>query len=185
MTHLANLEDHPISKVQWENVNLLRANSYNPNVVLTPELKLLRFSLLKQGWVQPILVGHDPGEEARVFEIIDGYHRYTLCKTDKAVWALTQGLVPVVVMHLTVPERMMLTVRINRAKGNHMAIRMHEIVAQLHNELGVSIADISEGIGADKHEIDTLLMEDIFKKKDVANVPYSKSWVPTKRTVSK
>ena len=185
MSNLLNLENHPISRIQWVDVNSLKANSYNPNVVMSPEMKLLKLSLKLQGWIQPILVSHDPEDQERQFEVIDGYHRFTLCKTDPEVNSLTQGLVPVVVLELTRAQRMMLTIRINRAKGNHMAIKMHEIVASLHNEHGVSIQDICTGIGADKHEVETLLMENIFQKKDVANVPFSKAWIPAKRRIVK
>ena len=45
----------PISKVTWINVDNLKSNNYNPNVVLNQELKLLEFSILKNGWIQPIL----------------------------------------------------------------------------------------------------------------------------------
>lgn len=175
---LSTIENHPISRVQWVSVNDLRANSYNPNVVLTPEMKLLSFSLLKQGWIQPILVSSDPEERSGKYEVIDGFHRFTLAKTDPRVNAMTKGLVPVVIMELSQAERMMLTIRINRAKGNHMAIKMHEIVSTLHHGLGVPLKDICEGIGADKHEVETLMAENVFIKRDVANVPYSKSWVP-------
>lgn len=177
---LDTLDQHPISRVQWESVNNLKANSYNPNVVMTPELKLLKFSLLKQGWIQPILVSHAPEDTEREYEVIDGFHRWTLARTDKEVNAMTGGLVPVVVMEMTKAERMMLTVRINRAKGNHMAIKMHEVVSELHYVHGVSVADIGFGIGADKHEVETLLMENIFQKKKVEAIPYSKAWVPAK-----
>jgi len=185
MSDLSKRGNHPVSRIQWVDANTLKANSYNPNVVMSPEMKLLKLSLMLQGWIQPILVSHDPDDPDRQYEVIDGYHRFTLCKTDPEVNHMTKGFVPVVVLELTKPERMMLTIRINRAKGNHMAIRMHDIVAALHNDFGVTIPEICEGIGADKHEVETLLMENIFQKKDVANVPYSKSWVPNKRKVVK
>lgn len=171
-------KNHPINNIVWEDVNALKANSYNPNVVMTPEMKLLKHSLMMQGWIQPILVCRDL--KTGDYEVIDGFHRFTLCKTDPDINAMTEGLVPVVIMDLSKSERMMLTIRINRAKGNHMAIKMHEIVYELHHDHGCSIEQISKGIGADKHEVETLLMENVFEKKNVANVPYSKAWVPAK-----
>lgn len=162
---------HPIDTITWVDVNGLKANDYNPNVVLTPELRLLKLSILQQGWIQPVLI-------SKGMDIIDGFHRYTLCKTDKEVYAMTGGKVPCAVLDLTRSERMMLTVRINRAKGNHMALKMHELVSELHYDLGVDLKDISKGIGAAKHEVETLLMENIFQKKEVAKHSYSKSWYP-------
>ena len=46
----------PINQVQWRLASSLHANSCNPNVVFTPELKLLERSILKCGWIQPIIV---------------------------------------------------------------------------------------------------------------------------------
>lgn len=177
------IESHPISRVVWQDVNDLRANSYNPNVVLPQEMRLLKLSLMAQGWIQPILVGVDPADDSKVFEIIDGFHRYTLAKTDPEVNLLTGGLVPIVPLELSRAESMMLTIRINRAKGNHVAVRMHDIVYRLHTELGCSINSICAGIGATPHEVEVLLMKDIFQKKDVENTPYSKAWVPKKGKV--
>ena len=49
----------PINQVQWRPADALHANSWNPNVVFTPELKLLERSILKCGWIQPIIVNPD------------------------------------------------------------------------------------------------------------------------------
>lgn len=165
---------HPISNIQWVDVSLLQANDYNPNVVVSPEFKLLKFSLLTQGWIQPILVC--PKGEG--YEIIDGFHRATLAKTDKDVAALADGKVPVCIMELDEAERKMLTIRINRAKGSHVAVRMHEIVVSLINEHGYSIKQVCEGIGADKSEVELLLTDNVFKKFDIENTPYSRAWEP-------
>jgi ParB-like chromosome segregation protein Spo0J len=186
------LSEHPISNIQWVKVSALQANDYNPNVVVSPEFKLLKFSLLKQGWLQPILVckkvvnsediPQDNGltvvAETVVYEIIDGFHRATLAKTDKDVAAMTGGLVPVCVMDLTEADRKMLTIRINRAKGSHVAVKMHDIIVSLINDHGLSIKDVCQGIGADKSEVELLLTDNVFKKLDIENTPYSRAWEP-------
>ncbi len=66
----------PIENIVWKSVDDLDANNYNPNVVDKPELELLAFSLLKTGWIQPILVNADPARASRPV-IIDGFHRWT------------------------------------------------------------------------------------------------------------
>lgn len=174
------LTEHPISNVQWVAVSRLQANGYNPNVVVTPEFKLLKFSLLKQGWIQPILVCPVEGTEDAL-EIIDGFHRATLAKTDKEVAEMTGGMVPVSILPLDVAERKMLTIRINRAKGSHVAVKMHEIVVSLINEHGKSIKEVCQGIGADKSEVELLLTDNVFKKLDIENTPYSRAWEPNPR----
>ena len=165
---------HPIENVQWIPVDKLSCNDYNPNVVYKQELSLLKYSILETGWIQPILISSE-------MIIIDGFHRVTLAKTDKEVNALTNGLVPCTVMELTEPERIMLTIRINRAKGSHIAFRMSDCVKQLVHDHGTSIENICKGIGANKDEIELLLCKDVFEKKGInENSKYSLAWVPRK-----
>lgn len=165
------LEQHPISRVEWVKATQLSANDYNPNQVQATEMRLLAHSLVSTGWIQPILTD-------QFYEIIDGFHRATLARTDKQVIALTNGVVPVVRLELSTAERMMLTIRINRAKGTHMAFRMADIVKTLINELGLSYEDVMQGIGANRSEVELLMQESVFKKLDVENHAYSKAWYP-------
>lgn len=166
------IKDMPISSVQWVDVDDLSANDYNPNVVFTKEMELLKLSILKNGWIQPVLVTQD-------LVIIDGFHRSSLAKADKDVRKLTNGKVPVVIMNLTEPERMLLTIRINRAKGSHIAVRMSEVIKRLVNEYGISIKSICEQIGATKDEVDLLLMDSVFKAFDITKESkYSHAWQP-------
>jgi ParB-like chromosome segregation protein Spo0J len=172
----------PIDNVKWVDVNLLDSNDYNPNHVMGPEMRLLAFSIKKQGWIQPILVwpnpNKEPGQQEPRFTIIDGFHRHLVTKTDKEVWNLTGGKVPVVIMDMTEAERMLLTIRINRAKGNHAAFKMHEIVSAVVENHGLTIPEVCEAIGADQDEIETLLAKDVFEKKKVDQFNYSTAWVP-------
>lgn len=166
------IKDMPISKVEWVDVKKLSANDYNPNVVYSKEMELLKLSILKNGWIQPILVTQD-------YVIIDGFHRASLAKADKQVSALTGGKVPCVIMNLSEPERMLLTIRINRAKGSHIAVKMSDIIKSLVNDFGVPIDEICNQIGANKDEIELLLMDSVFKKYDITKESkYSKAWIP-------
>jgi len=163
---------HPIENIKWLDASLLKANDYNPNCVYNQELRLLEFSILKQGWIQPLLVTQD-------YEIIDGFHRWSLVKMSKELKALTDGKVPCCVMALTEPERIMLTIRINRAKGSHIAVRMHDAITKLVKEYAISPEEIGKGIGANRDEVDLLLMENVFKKLDIQSHKYSKAWYPS------
>jgi len=165
------LSEHPIMNVQWVDADLLHANAYNPNICYNQELRLLEHSIATTGWLQPILVTQD-------YEIIDGFHRWNLAKASKKLRALTEGKVPVCMMNLTEAERMLLTVRINRAKGSHIAVKMHELVRSLVEEHGVSREEVARGIGANLDEVDLLLMDGVFKKLNIAEHKYSKAWYP-------
>ena len=165
-------DQQPISKVQWVDVNKLQANDYNPNVVFNEEMKLLKFSIQKNGWIQPILCTQD-------YVIIDGFHRATLAKTYRDI--TIEGKVPVVIMELSEPERMLLTIRINRAKGSHIAIKMSDIIHKLINQYGISTETICQGIGAQKDEVNLLMMDNVFKAKGInEQTKYSKAWYPEK-----
>lgn len=90
------------------------------------------------------------------------------------------GQVPIVALDLTEPERMLLTIRINRAKGTHQAIKMHEIITTLHHTHHYTIKEIAQSIGANKDEIELLLKENVFKALNVENHQFSKAWIPNK-----
>ena len=80
----------PLDNIQWINREELSPNGYNPNRVAPPELKLLKLSILEDGWTQPIVINPDK-------TIVDGFHRWTV-SGHKEIFDLTGGLVPVVVI---------------------------------------------------------------------------------------
>ena len=163
--------NHPIDSIEWIDAELLTANDYNPNVVLKHEFKLLEHSLLKNGWIQPILVTQDN-------VIIDGFHRATLAKTSIKVKNLSDGKVPCTVLSLSEPERMLLTVRINRAKGVHASVKMAELIKSVIQEYDYTIDQVKEAIGATKDEIELLLEENVFKALKIDAHKYSEAWYP-------
>jgi ParB-like chromosome segregation protein Spo0J len=162
-------KDDPISKVEWIDVNKLNANDYNPNVVLNKELALLELSIMTNGWIQPILLNRD-------LTIIDGFHRSYLGKNSKALQEKYNNKVPCVIMDLTEPERMLLTIRINRAKGNHVAIKMHDIIKTLVDKHNLSKEYIKKSIGATKDEIDLLYKDGVFDALNIKQHKYSRAW---------
>jgi len=196
--HVVAFDDLPINNIRWIHTDDLRSNSWNPNHVLGPEFKLIKHSLLTNGWIQPVLVSeevehasdcavhNEPASPAgpcdcaptTYYEIIDGFHRSTMTKIDKDVAAMSGGRVPAAVLKLSVAERMMLTVRINRAKGSHQASLMHTLIKGLVEDHGVPIEEVCAGIGADRHEIERLMMDNVFVKLDIENHAYSQAWRP-------
>lgn len=156
----------PIEDIQWIDPNELTANDYNPNYVFTKEMRLLEFSIERQGWIQPLLITKDN-------VIIDGFHRYTISK--KNDW-----LVPCAVLDVTDVERRLLTIRINRAKGSHVAVRMSEVIRKLLDE-GVDAKIIAEEIGGDEAEVELLSRDDVFEKFSLEDHTYSRSWIPKKK----
>ena len=161
----------PIDNIEWREAKSLEANGWNPNVVFTPELKLLERSILKCGWIQPIIVNPDG-------MVIDGFHRWKLSQDSESLKKRYAGKVPCVVMALTKPEAMLLTIRINRAKGSHVAIQMSEIIKELIDTHHYDPQQIADNIGATMDEIDLLYQEGVFKMKNIKDYKYSKAWYP-------
>ena len=158
----------PINTIQWLDATELNGNDYNPNVVFTPELKLLERSLLKTGWVQPVLISRDK-------IIIDGFHRWRLSQDSKAVKEVYKGKLPCAILDIDRPTAMILTIRMNRAKGSHIAVQMSEIIHQLIDEHHLDPMEIAAEIGATKDEIDLLYQDGVFKMKNIKDYKYSKA----------
>lgn len=163
--------EQPINTVIWRSRDTLKANDYNPNRVAPPELKLLKISILSDGWTQPIVINND-------YTIVDGFHRWTV-SGDPEVSALTDGLVPTVMLQgKTRADKQMATIRHNRARGTHIVVEMSNIVKEMIDQ-GLTGKEIQEKLQMEKEEVIRLLQRsgipksDVFKDKD-----FSKSWKP-------
>jgi len=140
----------PVYNVIPVPVEKVRANSYNPNAVAPPEMKLLELSIWEDGFTMPVVCYYLQEED--VFEIVDGFHRYFILKTSKRIYDREQGLLPVVVIHKDISNRMASTIRHNRARGSHDIDLMVNIVGEL-KKAGMSDAWIMKHIGMDADEI--------------------------------
>lgn len=161
----------PINSIQWLDAGTLKANHYNPNVVMNTELRLLERSILQTGWIQPILVNAN-------WIIIDGFHRWSLSKISEPMRERYGGKVPCAILEIPDWKAMLLTVRINRAKGSHIAFKMSALVRELVDKHNVSPEQIVIEMGATNDEVNLLLQENVFKQRDIQNWKYSKAWKP-------
>lgn len=140
----------PVYNVKAVPIEKIRANAYNPNSVAPPEMKLLETSIWEDGYTMPVVCYYIPEED--VYEIVDGYHRYTVLKTSQRIRERENGLLPVVVIDKDLSNRMASTIRHNRARGSHSIELMSNIVAELVAG-GMSDAWIMRHIGMDKDEL--------------------------------
>lgn len=125
---------------------LLRANNYNPNAVPQDKMRLLRRSIVDNGFCFPIVTIWDDAEE--VFVIIDGFHRYSMALPE---W-LDLEYVPVVCLDHDVSKRMYATVQFNKARGVHQVDLDADVIRALV-EQGNSDEEIADHLGMD---IDTI-----------------------------
>jgi ParB-like chromosome segregation protein Spo0J len=140
----------PVYNVKAIHIDKIRANSYNPNAVAPPEMKLLELSIWEDGYTMPVVCYYLPQED--VYEIVDGFHRYTILKTSKRIFEREKGMLPVVVIDKDVSNRMASTIRHNRARGSHSIDLMVNIVGEL-KQAGMSDAWILRHIGMDADEL--------------------------------
>jgi ParB-like chromosome segregation protein Spo0J len=140
----------PVYNVVAVPLEKIRANSYNPNAVAPPEMALLELSIWEDGYTMPVVCYYLPEED--IYEIVDGYHRYTTLKTSKRIYERENGMLPVVVIHKDQSNRMASTIRHNRARGSHSIELMSNIVSEL-TQAGMSDAWILKHVGMDKDEL--------------------------------
>ncbi len=140
----------PVYNVVAVPIDKVKANAYNPNFVAPPEMKLLEISIWEDGYTMPCVCYYDA--EKDIYELVDGYHRYTVLKTSRRIYEREHGLLPVVVIDKDMSNRMASTIRHNRARGTHNVELMSEIVTEL-SKAGMSDAWILRNIGMDKDEL--------------------------------
>ena len=162
----------PVYGVKPVPIEKIHANAYNPNSVAPPEMQLLYRSIKEDGYTMPIVCYYLSDKDE--YEIVDGFHRYTIMKAHKDIYDRENGCLPVVVIDKDISNRMASTIRHNRARGTHSIELMTNIVAELVDS-GMSDAWILKNIGMDAEELLRLKqlsgLQSLFKDKD-----FSKSW---------
>ena len=154
----------PVAKIQ--------ANSYNPNAVAPPEMKLLYVSIREDGFTMPIVCYYLADIDK--YEIVDGFHRYLIMMNHRDIYERENGMIPVVVINKDISNRIASTIRHNRARGSHDIDLMVNIVSEL-TKSGMSDAWIMKHIGMDADELLRLKqlsgLAELFKDKE-----FSTSW---------
>lgn len=140
----------PVYNVISVPIDRVRANDYNPNAVAPPEMALLETSIWEDGYTQPIVTYYDA--ENDLYIVVDGFHRYLILKNSKRILEREHGMLPVVVIHKDLSDRMASTIRHNRARGTHNIELMSVIVAELV-EMGKGDRWICKHIGMSADEL--------------------------------
>lgn len=162
----------PIDYVMWVPIEKVEPNGYNPNSVATVEMGLLYKSIKKDGYTQPVVTIYDKKKDKYV--IVDGFHRYYVCKTKKDIFDRNMGMLPIVVIDKNISERMAATVRHNRARGEHSIDGMSNLVFKMLDE-GMSDADVCNELGMEPEELLKLKHLTGFSKL-FANTEYKMAW---------
>ena len=92
-------------------------------------MELLYQSIKEDGYTMPIVCYYH--EEDDMYEIVDGFHRYTIILRHKDIFEREGGCLPVSVIDKPISERMASTIRHNRREGHNNIDLMSNIVAEL------------------------------------------------------
>ena len=164
----------PVYGVTAIPIEKIKPNTYNPNTVAPPEMRLLYDSIKADGYTMPIVCYHDKEDDSYI--IVDGFHRYRIMLDYPDIYEREKGMIPVSVINKPLDQRMASTIRHNRARGSHDVDLMSNIVKELH-DLGRSDAWISKHLGMDKDEILRLKqitgLAALFK-----DIHFGKAWKP-------
>jgi len=168
----------PVYNVIPVPIEKISPNTYNPNSVAPPEMKLLYDSIKEDGYTMPVVCYYVKEEDRYV--IVDGFHRYRVMLEYRDIYERENGKLPVSVIDKPFDHRMASTIRHNRARGSHSVDLMSNIVRELH-ELGRSDAWISKHLGMDRDEILRLKqitgLTSLFR-----DTEFGHAWIPEEET---
>jgi ParB-like chromosome segregation protein Spo0J len=169
------MKKQPLDLVEWVDRDSIEPNDYNPNKQPPPEHRLLKVSILEDGWTQPIVVFDDSSGKKPV--IVDGEHRWRV-SGDKEIKKLTKGKVPIVRIAGSREQRMMSTIRHNRARGEHHVLPMAEIVRALLDG-GIEKGDVQFLLQMEEEEVERLAekagLPEVVSR---SHTEFNKGWVP-------
>jgi hypothetical protein len=158
-------------------VEQVQANDYNPNSVARNEMRLLYVSISHDGYTQPVVTYWD--EEIQKYVIVDGFHRYTIMRTNRDIYDANQGRLPIVVIDKDINDRMASTVRHNRARGKHSVAGMGQIVFNMLRN-GATDEEICAEVGLEAEELARLKYVTGFAKL-FEGTEYGQAWETDKQ----
>jgi ParB-like chromosome segregation protein Spo0J len=171
--HVSPMKHHPVDFVRWVKVETVRGNTYNPNTVAPPEMKLLAHSVASNGYTMPV-VTHESSEGTIV---VDGFHRREICDKVPVVRESTVGYLPITRIRAERADessRIASTIEHNRARGVHRIDAMSDLVRQLV-QAGWRDNKIEEELGMTSDEV--LRLKQITGLADLfATREFSEAW---------
>ena len=173
----SDFKSQPIDNVLWVPIEKVTPNDYNPNSVAKKEMQLLYISIKEDGYTQPVVTVYD--DKADKYVIVDGFHRYFTCKTQKDILERNHGMLPIVVIDKSINERKASTVRHNRARGSHAVTSMSKLVFEMLKN-GWSDSAICKELGMEAEEINKLKYVTGFAKL-FEKVEYNNAWKSEKQ----
>lgn len=131
-------------------IELIKPYSKNAKPHTPKQIQQVADSIKKFGFIQSIVTVYD--KEHDKYIIVDGFHRYFVCKSNKDIAESTGNQLPIVIIDKSINDRMASTIRHNRARGKHNIAGMSTMVFNmLYN--GWKDEDICNELGMEAEEI--------------------------------
>lgn len=156
----------------------LNPPSWRATYMLRPEMAVLAQSLHQYGWISPLVV------RAKTMEIIDGYHRWAIVKTDKALSKKLGRSIPCITVRCDTPQAMMMHLQLNRGRNLVLGEGTSTIVRELIKSRRYSKAAIQHALSMSSDEIALMLDATLIKHLNIPGHTYSKAWVPIEAPAS-
>jgi len=170
---ISPFKGEPVDCVLWVKQEDVEANDYNPNSVAPPEMKLLETSIDQDGYTQPIVSWFRDNK----YEVVDGFHRNRVGKESKKIKKRIHGYLPLTIINdetSGISDRMVSTIRHNRARGKHSVDSMSDIIHEL-KQRNWSNSKIAKNLGMDEDEI--LRLSQISGLAEMfSDIDFSDSW---------
>ena len=83
----------PVYSVTAVPIEKIKPNTYNPNTVAPPEMRLLYDSIKADGYTMPVVCYYDKEDDSYI--IVDGFHRYRIMLEHEDIFKREHGMLPV------------------------------------------------------------------------------------------
>ena len=157
--------------IQYVHFSNIRPADWRVTHTLKPDLKSLGESLLRDGWISPILVRR---EDSR---IIDGCSRWIVAQTKKMV-AQYHGKVPVLWSDVDEIDARLMHIRVNRSRGFTVPRYLSLTIKDILKSKKYGEQDIRAALNMGVEEWGLLMAGNLFVQRNIAEHEYSKAWVP-------
>lgn len=132
------------SKVKFVDINEVKPNRWNPNVLPERHLDQMVKDVKRKGFVGAIICR----EKGKGYEILDGEHRW------RALKIIGAAKCPVILVDYDDTEARLATIRFNRLRGELDMVKLSDLMVVLDKRLG---EDVTNLLSFDAGEVENLL----------------------------
>jgi hypothetical protein len=165
-------------KTQTYSLTDLTPPGWRSTYMMRPEIAMLAQSLNQYGWISPLIVKSD------TLEIIDGYHRWLVVKTDKGMAKKLGRDIPCVTVKCDQAQAMMMHLQLNRGRGLVLGEGTSFIIRELLKSKRYGKAAIMHSLSMSSDEFDLMVDATLIKHLKIPTHTYSKAWVPVEAPAS-